>query len=237
LRSEDIAALDRAAQDIGVSTVQLMEIAGWQVARCAWRMLGARPASIAVVAGRGNNGGDGLVAARHLATWGCGLRVWILATESDLSGVVAAHAQSAQRNGASLTTSTDTTDLGAFLHGADLILDGILGTGLRSAPRERQASAIDTINATATPVLAIDVPSGLDATTGEAYPPTVRATATCTLVGVKSGLWTARDVAGELWAADIGMPRAAWQAAGLTPPTALTAGALVSVPTGTSTTS
>src|SRR5438105_10581902 len=64
LRSEDVAALDRAAQEIGISTLQLMEIAGWQVARCAWHMVNERPATIAVVAGRGNNGGDGLVAAR-----------------------------------------------------------------------------------------------------------------------------------------------------------------------------
>lgn len=154
--------------------------------------------------------------------------------EANLSGVVATHAQSAQRNGAKLIVSTDTDELPAFLRGADLVLDGILGTGLRSGPRQPQAAAIDALNAGASPMLAIDVPSGLDATTGEPYPPTVSATATCTLVGVKTGLWIARAVAGELWAADIGMPRAAWQATGLTPPTALTAGALVSVPTGTS---
>ena len=73
LTSEDVARLDAAAAECGVSTLQLMEIAGWQVARCAWRHLG-RPSGVGVVAGYGNNGGDGLVAARHLATWGCAVR-------------------------------------------------------------------------------------------------------------------------------------------------------------------
>jgi len=233
LRSEDVATLDHAAQEIGVSTVQLMEIAGWQVARCSWQVLGHRPGIIAVVAGRGNNGGDGLVAARHLSTWGCDVRAWVVAAEVDLSGLVAAHVQSARSNGVSMTVSIDTIAGIEALDAADLVLDGILGTGLHAAPREPQASAIATLNAAGRRVLAIDVPSGLDATTGDAFDPCVDAAATCTLVGVKAGLWAARDLAGDLWVADIGMPRAAWDASGLSPPTAVVAGALVPVPTAT----
>ena len=97
LRSEDVVALDHAAQKIGISTLQLMEIAGWQVARCAWHLLGDRPGTVAVVAGRGNNGGDGLVAARHLATWGCDVRAWVIAAETELSGLVASHVETARR--------------------------------------------------------------------------------------------------------------------------------------------
>ena len=87
LTSEQVASLDAAAAECGVSTLQLMEIAGWQVARCAWRHLG-RPAGVTVVAGYGNNGGDGLVAARHLATWGCAVRVLVLGDEARVTGVV-----------------------------------------------------------------------------------------------------------------------------------------------------
>ena len=81
-------------------------------------------------------------------------------------------------------------------------------------------------------VLAIDVPSGMDATSGEAYDPCVRAAATCTLAAVKAGLWSprAREHAGRIWAADIGMPAAAWRACALAQPRALRGGALVAVP-------
>ncbi|TMF15965.1 MAG: NAD(P)H-hydrate epimerase [Chloroflexi bacterium] len=234
LRSEDVAALDHAAQEIGISTMQLMEIAGWQVARCAWHMIGERPGTIAVVAGRGNNGGDGLVAARHLATWGCDVRTWVIAAETDLTGLVASHAETARRNGVSITVSTHIGAVRGSVDGVDLMIDGILGTGLHTAPRPPQAAAIEALNASSSPVLAIDVPSGLDATTGEVFTPSVLAAATCTLVGVKAGLWASRALAGDLWVADIGMPRAAWDACGLTPPTDVRAGALVSVPSGTS---
>ncbi len=71
---------------------------------------------------------------------------------------------------------------------SDLVIDAILGTGLRSAPREPQASAIRLINESAIPVLSVDVPSGLDATTGDAFDPTVHAALTCTLTAMKRGL-------------------------------------------------
>ena len=188
LTSDQVARLDAAAVACGVSTLQLMEVAGWQVARCAWQRLGGA-AAISVIAGYGNNGGDGLVAARHLATWGCGVRVLVLGTESRVTGVVAGHVLSARklrdrrhhRRGSRRPWS-------ASSRAAELVVDAILGTGLRSAPREAQADAIRAINESAIPVLSVDVPSGLDATTGEAFDPTVRATLTCTLTAMKRGL-------------------------------------------------
>jgi len=234
LRSEDVAALDRAAQEAGVSVVQLMEVAGWQVARCAWQTIGGRGARIALVAGRGNNGGDGLVAARHLSTWGCDVHAWVIAEEAELTGLVASHSQTARRNGVALIVSPDTSSGRRALEGADLVLDGILGTGLHARPRPPQAVAIDALNASAEPVLAIDVPSGLDASTGEAFEPCVRAALTCTLVAVKAGLWVMPAVAGDLWVADIGMPRCAWDACELVPPTDVVGGELVSVSSRTS---
>ena len=233
LTANDVAALDRAAVESGVSVVQLMEVAGFQVARCAWRMLGDRPQPVAVIAGRGNNGGDGLVAARHLATWGCSVSIALLTPHNQLEGLLKTHAEAAAADGVALHGAGD---VDAMVAGVALVLDGILGTGLRSAPREPAATAIRAVNAAQRRVLAIDIPSGMDATSGEVFEPCIHAVATITLAAMKAGLWTgiAAHVVGEPWAADIGMPRRAWQALGRPAPQDLRGGALLPVPSGTS---
>ena len=235
LRSDEVAALDHAAVDGGVTVMQLMELAGFQVARCAWRLLNEHASAVAVIAGRGNNGADALVAARHLATWGCDVRACVLSAKGGLDGLAAAHADSARRDGVSVRITPEAGEVRGTAAGALLALDGIIGTGLRAAPREPQATAIREMNASGVPILAIDVPSGMDATTGEAFEPCISAVATCTLAAVKSGLWTARAAAlvGELWVADIGMPGFAWRACGLPQPTDIRAGALLPVPSAT----
>jgi hydroxyethylthiazole kinase-like uncharacterized protein yjeF len=228
LTSEEVARLDAAAADCGVSTLQLMEVAGWQVARCAWRHLGGT-APVGVVAGYGNNGGDGLVAARHLATWGCAVRVLVLGDEERVTGAVRDHVVSARKCGVDVVVDTDPAALQRVVTEAALLIDAILGTGLRSAPREPQASAIRALNASPVAVLSVDVPSGLDATTGEAFDPTVRAALTCTLTAMKQGLrrGEASSYAGVVWVADIGMPATAWLRAGLVRPSDVTGGELV----------
>ena len=235
LGAADVAALDGAAVASGVSVLQLMEIAGFQVARCAWRLAGERRARITAVAGRGNNGGDALVAARHLAAWGCPVRAVILTEPGDLPGPLGDHRASAERNGVAVQHGTDAATVARAVRDAEMVLDGILGTGLHSAPREPQASAIRAVNDAGRRVLAIDVPSGLDASSGMAFDPCIRAAATCTLTAMKAGLWeaTARGVAGEVWAADIAMPAAAWSGAGLEPPADLRGGVLLQVPSAT----
>ena len=226
--SEDVARLDAAAAECGVSTLQLMEIAGWQVARCALRHLG-RPAAVTVVAGYGNNGGDGLVAARHLATWGCAVRALVLGDDVRVTGVVRDHVVSARACGVDVLVDADPTAVDGVVREADLVIDAILGTGLRSAPREPQARAIRTLNDAGIPILSVDVPSGLDATTGDAFDPTVRAALTCTLAAIKRGLRRGDGAshAGVVWVADIGMPAAAWLRAGLDRPPGITGGELV----------
>ena len=229
LTSEQVARLDAAALECGVATTQLMEIAGWQVARCAWRRLG-RPSGVRVVAGYGNNGGDGLVAARHLSTWGCAVRVLVLGDDARVTGVVRDHVTSARRCGVDVTVDNDPEAVRALVDsGAELVVDAILGTGLRSAPREPQAGAIRALNESRLPVLAVDVPSGLDATTGEAFDPTIVAALTCTLTAMKRGLRQGDGArhAGEVWVADIGMPTGAWLRAGLERPARVTGGELV----------
>jgi len=233
LTSADVATLDRAAQESGVSVMQLMEIAGWQVARCAWRMLGDAPGAVLVVAGRGNNGGDGLVAARHLSTWGCAVRAFVLSEPERLSELAAAHVASARNDGVDVTLSEDAGKLAPELRASPLVIDGLLGTGLSAEPREPQASAIRALNDAGLRILSIDVPSGLDATSGNVPSACVSATATCTLTAMKAGLWTegARGVVGDITVADIGMPRAAWERCGLRQPTEIRGGGLASLPT------
>lgn len=228
LTSEDVARLDAAAAECGVSTLQLMEIAGWQVARCAWRHLG-RPAGVGVVAGYGNNGGDGLVAARHLATWGCAVRALVLGDDARVTGVVRDHVVSARSCGVDVEVGADPATVRSVVRGAELMIDAILGTGLRSAPREPQASAIRALNESGIPVLSVDVPSGLDATTGEAFDPTIHAALTCTQTAMKRGLQGGDGAshAGAIWVADIGMPATAWLRAGLDRPPGIAGGELV----------
>ena len=234
LTSTDVAALDTAAADAGVSTLQLMEIAGWQVARCAWQRLGT-PGGILVVAGRGNNGGDGLVAARHLATWGCTVRARVLSEASQLRDLLAAHAESAIACGVSVEVDPDPAPVVEFARHAQLVVDALLGTGLREPPREPLAAAIRALNEADRPILSVDVPSGLDATTGQAFEPCVGAAATCTLTAMKAGLWSesGRRHAGAIWVADIGMPVAAWRRCGIEPPTAVAGGVLVPISSAT----
>lgn len=238
LAAADVSALDSAATASGVSVVQLMEVAGWQVARCAWKLLDRTPAGVVVVAGRGNNGGDGAVAARHLAAWGCTVEVLLAGDEGEMREPLNGHLAAARSNGVNVVGYTEPGALNDAVRtagqGAALLLDSLLGTGLRGAPRELDAAAIDGMRAA--PVLAVDVPSGLDATSGEPFDPCVEATATCTLTAMKRGLWTAsgRARAGTLYVADIGMPPAAWRAAGIAAPAAVRGGGLLRLPSAPS---
>jgi len=220
-----VAALDAAARELGVDTVQLMEVAGWQVARCAWAMLGRRPGKVAVVAGRGNNGGDGLVAARHLRTWGCPVDVVVVGDEDQLRDLV--RHQLAAAMGAGVSVTVDPGAVRIATASTALCIDAVLGTGLRSAPRTPDAEAIRAMEGAR--VLSIDVPSGLDAGSGQAYDPCVRADTTCTLTAAKAGLWSAqaRSFAGRVVVADIGMPQSAWQKSGLRQPSAIRGGCLL----------
>jgi NAD(P)H-hydrate epimerase len=191
-------------------------------------MLHHAPARVAVVAGRGNNGGDGLVAARHLAAWGCSVHAVVVAEgRTSLKQIVATHLEAAQTSGVHTGFAADAVAVRDAMRGSALVVDALLGTGLRGAPREQDAAAIVAMEHTH--LLSVDVPSGIDATTGEAHQPAVRAAATCTLTAMKQGLWTAtgRAHAGTLVVADIGMPVAAWRAAGLEAPHGVRGGDLL----------
>lgn len=232
LDSAGVAALDSAAVTAGVETMQLMEVAGLQVARCAWGLLGGEPGRVFVIAGRGNNGGDGLVAARHLCAWGCEVSAVVASDrEESLHGLVTVQLRAARGSGAEVHVTPDDAAVREKLDSASVVVDALLGTGLRSAPRPPDSAFIMTLNKHGH-VLAVDVPSGLDATTGHAFEPSVHASVTCTLTACKPGLLTpeGRAHAGRIFVADIGMPLTAWRSAGLEAPRLVRGGALIELP-------
>jgi ADP-dependent NAD(P)H-hydrate dehydratase / NAD(P)H-hydrate epimerase len=192
----------QAGEEYGIEPIQLMEVAGWQVARFVDGYLdGNRGKRIVVVAGSGNNGGDALVAARFLHQRGA--RVTALVVPSaDLNSLTARHTRAVRRLG------IPTADWPAALdRGADLLLDGLLGTGVRPPLREPAPAIIEAMNAAGIPIVAIDIPSGMDADGGAGPGVAVRAAATLTLAAPKAGL-AGTPGAGRVFVADIGLPAA-----------------------------
>ena len=211
----EVAALDGAAVDLGVDILQLMEAAGIQVARLGWRLLRG-PGRVHVVAGRGHNGGDGLVAARHLSSWGCAVSVMVVSRADRLDELMVRQCAAARGAGVDVELAEDGAGGGGV---ADLIVDALLGTGLREPPRPPASDVIASLRGR---ILSVDLPSGLDATSGGAAGAVVRADATLTLAACKLGFWLpdARRHTGDLYLADIGTPRAAWDRCGLPQPSA-----------------
>jgi hydroxyethylthiazole kinase-like uncharacterized protein yjeF len=183
----------------------LMEAAGWQVARhCRTRTL--------VVCGRGNNGGDGLAAARHLHRWGRLAGVACLQPDG-LSGLPAEQAAALRAVGVEIDDQPD-------FSGAQLVLDALLGTGLSRPPEGPVAGWIGAVNESGLRVVSVDVPSGLDADSGHAPGACVNAALTVTLGLPKPGLLSGEGPAraGEVWVADIGVPFEAYAELGIRVP-------------------
>ncbi len=191
-------------EDLGITLERMMENTGRNLATLALRRFS--PASVTVLAGPGGNGGGGLVAARHLANRGVAVTVTTTRDPATFTPVPAAQADILERIG--VPFSPDPTP-------ADLIIDAVIGYSISGNPRGRAAGLIRWANATETPVLALDGPSGLDLTTGRAGDPTITATATMTLAMPKQGLNDHPEVVGELYLADISVPPSVYRAFGL----------------------
>ena len=195
-------ALDEwAITDQGIPGLELMERAGSGLAELVSGRVPAGP--VAVVCGKGNNGGDGLVCARRLRERGREVVVLLLGASDDLRG-------DARANLERLSGPEPREFSAATLKDAAVIVDAILGTGFSGVPREPASGAISAINARgeSCTVIACDVPSGVDASSGEVAGEAVRADATATFHAEKAGLWIApgKDHAGQVTAIDIGIP-------------------------------
>jgi ADP-dependent NAD(P)H-hydrate dehydratase / NAD(P)H-hydrate epimerase len=190
-----------AIEERGIPGAELMERAGGGLAELVAAL---PPGRIVVVVGKGNNGGDGLVVARWLRGRGREVDVLMLARGEELTG-------DARANFDRLTGPEPLHFRPELLNDAEIVVDAILGTGFSGEPREPASTAIEAINRCGATVVACDVPSGVDASTGEVRGVAVRATVTATFHAAKPGLWIApgKDHAGTLSVIDIGVPTGA----------------------------
>jgi NAD(P)H-hydrate epimerase len=209
--AEGMREVDRwAIEDQGVDSLELMEAAGRSVAEAVARLAPQGP--VRVVCGKGNNGGDGLVAARLLRGMGFETEALLLWPAAELSDDAAANLE---RLGGGMEVDDD---VGARLAGSAVVVDAIFGTGFSGAPREPAATAIAAIASIkegGTRVVACDVASGVDAATGEVAGAVVEADVTVTFHGAKVGHYVApgKWATGELVVAPIGIPAGAPEAA------------------------
>ena len=204
-------------EEVGLSLPQMMENAGRCLATDARGMLGgdARGRRIVVLAGRGGNGGGGLAAARRLSGWGAEVTVVLTQSRDDMRGVPRQQLAILEWIGIPVRIAGD--GISDVFSGADLLVDALIGYSLRGAPTGRVAELIQAANASRRPLLALDLPSGLDGDSGEASDPTVRATQTLTLALPKRGLLApgARPWVGQLHLADISVPEKVYRRLGL----------------------
>jgi NAD(P)H-hydrate epimerase len=205
LTRKQVRAIDRRAiEELGVPGVVLMENAGRGAAEVLLS-LGAR-GPVLVCCGKGNNGGDGFVIARHLDNRDLAVRVLLFANPEELTGDAAINCTIIRRSGVPLEVRS-----GPPLEPAEWIVDALFGTGLAGAVRPPFDGVIAAINASGAKVLAVDIPSGLDCDTGEPLGPTVRADHTVTFVAAKKGFENpaSQQWVGAIHVVDIGAPRAA----------------------------
>ena len=196
----------RTIEEYGVPSIVLMENAALRVVDVIAERYGPLQGKrIAVVCGKGSNGGDGLAIARHLATrFGAEVAVGLLANPAELTGDAATNY--AMVKAFNLHRYSDFPDL---YRGIDLIVDALLGTGIKGGVEGKLAETIGAMNASYAPIVSVDVPSGLDADTGNVEGACVKAALTVTFALPKIGLmvYPGAEYVGELIVADIGMPR------------------------------
>ena len=208
----------RAVANYGMTGLVLMENAGRGAAELleSWGIAGP----VLIVCGRGNNAGDGFVIARHLDLRGYQVRIALCGSRDELTPDAAANYRIIERAGVPMTPLVDLANgsqpddrlaakLTALVDGAAWIVDALLGTGARGEPRPPFDATIDALNAAGVPILAVDVPSGLDCDTGLAARRTLRAAHTATFVASKIGFTAAgaADYTGQVHVLDIGAPR------------------------------
>jgi len=211
MRSIENRVFDR----YGLSSSIVMELAGRQVAVVAQRMLQEHPGPTVVVCGKGNNGGDGLVAARWLRHWGYNVSAVVWSSFDDLPGDASTALHAARMAGVPILMPAQAHDA---LQNASLVIDAVLGTGTNGSARGQAAEAIKLINAARRPVLAVDMPSGIATDTGRVEGPAVRADVTVTFGLPKLGLFQfpGADLAGKVIVVDIGLAHGAVEAEDIT---------------------
>jgi NAD(P)H-hydrate epimerase len=208
--TDQMREVDRiAVEEFGLGILQMMENAGRNLAENVMDMLGSTTGRVAVLAGAGGNGGGGLCCARHLHNRG--FTVWVvLDRDPESLGEAAANQLRILRAAGVEPLALDRAE--EVVRQAQLVVDALIGYSLRGAPRGRAGELIELCNRHAARVLSLDVPSGLDATTGQAPGVVVHPQRTLTLALPKTGL---HSLPGDLYLADIGIPPGLYARLGL----------------------
>ena len=221
---DQVRAFDRwAINTVGIPGVVLMENAGRSCAELIKEKLSnVTSPKVCIFCGTGNNGGDGYVIARHLLNSGLKVAVVIVGDRSKIKGDAKINLDILERLGQpspsegrgqpieqlNLEGADIAGQVKGFASGADMIVDGLFGTGLVGQLSEAYKQLIEGINACNCPILAVDIPSGLDCDAGEPLGAAIRATYTVTFAAVKAGFASARNVTkytGEIFVASIGI--------------------------------
>ena len=208
----EMRELDRQAiEEVGIPSLVLMENAGRTTYQILRREFPDLAGPVAVVAGRGNNGGDGSVVARYLAQDGLPVAIFLVAARDQVKGDARVNLEVAARLGVEIVEIREEKDINLLAHRlarSSLIVDALLGTGLNSEVKGLFRLVIDEINHLRPPVLAVDIPSGLSADTGQPLGGAVEAQVSVTYGWPKIGqiLPPGRDYAGRLWQVDISIP-------------------------------
>jgi NAD(P)H-hydrate epimerase len=208
-RAQARALDEQAIRDLGIPSIVLMENAGRNMAELLLKLGVAGP--VAVCGGKGNNGGDGFVIARHLGIAGADVRVLLFAEAAALTGDAAINFNILVKSSLPVMAMLplDEDRLRTTLAGADWIVDALFGTGLQGPVRPPFDRVIEAINGSGKRVLAVDIPSGLDCDTGRPMGATVRADHTATVLANKVGFVTPEALPwlGQVHVIDLGVPR------------------------------
>ena len=212
---DEMRELDRKAiEDYGIPGIILMENAGRNVAKEVIRCVGKDNNKVAVICGKGNNGGDGFVIARHLYNSGYEVILFLLAKVDDIlgDGDAGLNLRIIKNMHFTINEVLDDADIKNMINSiscCSLIVDAIFGTGLKGELREPARSTIGKINNLNIPVIAVDIPSGLDCNTGKALGVCLKAKKTVTFALPKKGFFVSNgpEYVGELLVTDISIPR------------------------------
>lgn len=218
--SEGMREIDRECiENLGIPGIQLMESAGIGTVRFVERELGpVKGRTLTVVCGKGNNGGDGFVIARELIRLGATVNVYLAGHRDDVGGDARTNLDRLDR--AMVAELSDGPTIGHFVEamtGSELVIDALFGTGFEGVPRGLSGTVIQQINGCRRPVLSVDVPSGLNSTSGRPDGECVRADWTCTMGLPKRGFYChpGREFVGKLHVVDIGVPAGAVETVGV----------------------
>ena len=204
----------RTREEYGIPTILLMENAAAGITRIVEDMLGSvKGKRVTIVAGKGNNGGDGLAAARQLYNRGADVSVYLLSEPASLTGETALNLNIALKIGIDVYSkgNYDLKTLRSALNHSQVIIDAMIGTGLSSTVKEEYREVIGLINNSRGSVLAVDIPTGINSDTGEVMGAAVKATATVTFAIPKRGhlLYPGCEFSGKLHVVGISIPMSA----------------------------